>query len=57
MNRFEAFRALHRAGPPRFPPDARDRAAALAARGFPAIGTTPRASPPRPVSRTRRRAP
>ncbi|MET9880942.1 isocitrate lyase/phosphoenolpyruvate mutase family protein [Actinacidiphila glaucinigra] len=42
MNRFEAFRALHRAGRPLFLPNAWDRAsaAALAARGFPAIGTT-----------------
>lgn len=42
MNRFEAFRALHRPGRPLFLPNAWDRAsaAALAARGFPAIGTT-----------------
>ncbi|MFF7215322.1 isocitrate lyase/phosphoenolpyruvate mutase family protein [Streptomyces sp. NPDC008238] len=42
MNRFEAFRALHRAGRPLFLPCAWDRAsaAALAARGHPAIGTT-----------------
>jgi 2-methylisocitrate lyase-like PEP mutase family enzyme len=42
MNRTDAFRALHHAGRPLFLPNAWDRAsaAALAARGFPAIGTT-----------------
>ncbi|MEU4095249.1 isocitrate lyase/phosphoenolpyruvate mutase family protein [Streptomyces sp. NPDC026673] len=42
MNRFDAFRALHHAERPLFLPNAWDRAsaAALAARGFPAIGTT-----------------
>ncbi|MGW3241290.1 isocitrate lyase/PEP mutase family protein [Streptomyces sp. NPDC001070] len=42
MNRSDAFRALHHAERPLFLPTAWDRAsaAALAARGFPAIGTT-----------------